>query len=83
MKKLSGLLRCDDCDDWPKLHFRSITTSRERRAKRADENCADFITTSEESDDEESEEANDTESGSEASWDSDIIPKVSISISRM
>ncbi|CAF1182929.1 unnamed protein product [Adineta ricciae] len=45
VKKLSGLLRCDDCDDWPKLHFRSLATERERKAKRADE--SDYYTTSE------------------------------------
>ena len=53
VKKLSGLLRCDDCEDWPKLHFRSLVTDRERKAKRADE--SDDYTTSEDGGDEEDE----------------------------
>jgi hypothetical protein len=87
VKKLSGLLRCDDCEDWPKLHFRSLATSRERKAKRADE--SDTYTTSDDSDDDddgakttESDigiEAEQTESGigkTEDGDDTDIIPKV-------
>lgn len=59
VKKLSGLLRCDDCEDWPKLHFRSLATERERKAKRANESD-DYTTSdeSDESDDEEEEEEN-------------------------
>jgi hypothetical protein len=88
VKKLSGLLRCDDCEDWPKLHFRSLATNRERKAKRADE--SDAHTTSDDSDNddddakttEESEVGNEpeqTESGigkTEDGDDTDIIPKV-------
>ncbi|UJR21263.1 hypothetical protein I4U23_024358 [Adineta vaga] len=77
VKKLSGILRCDDCDDWPKLHVRSIATSRERKAKRGDENSADFITTSEESDDDDDDvdEEIGSECESEHSGDSDMLPK--------
>lgn len=91
VKKLSGLLRCDDCDDWPKLHFRSLATERERKAKRADEadnySNSDDSTDDDEEDDEgktteESEVENEpekTESGigkTEDGDDTDIIPKV-------
>jgi hypothetical protein len=72
VKKLSGLLRCDGCDDWPKLRFRSIATNRERKAKRADE--VNYYSTSEESEDEDDEQIKTTEE----SGDSDILPKVSI-----
>jgi hypothetical protein len=86
VKKLSGLLRCDDCDDWPKLHFRSLATDRERKAKRADED--DFSTSEESTDDEgddakmteESEienEMHSTEPSPDKTDDADIIPKVS------
>ena len=86
VKKLSGLLRCDDCEDWPKLHFRSLTTDRERKAKRADE--SDDYTTSEEDDtsDEEGNVDNQVENKSEQiesgigktedEDDADILPKV-------
>ena len=90
VQKLSGLLRCNDCEDWPKLHFRSLATDRERKAKRADESD-DYITSEDSSDDgdnddkatEESEletEPEQTESGigkTESGDDADIIPKVS------
>jgi hypothetical protein len=87
VRKLSGLLRCDDCDDWPKLHFRSLTTDRERKAKRADEDDDDY-STSEESGDDDDDDDNDTkttevknESEPEESSvgkidDTDMIPKV-------
>jgi hypothetical protein len=92
VKKLSGLLRCDDCDDWPKLHFRSLVTDRERKAKRADE--SDDYSTGEDSGDEEGDNDDDTkateeseienepektESGigkTEDGDDTDIIPRV-------
>ncbi|CAF3751451.1 unnamed protein product [Adineta steineri] len=82
VKKLSGLLRCDDCDDWPKLHFRSLATDRERKAKRADE--SDNYSTSEDSDDEDNQEIKTTEESeieSESEQihnedDTDIIPKI-------
>jgi hypothetical protein len=81
VKKLSGLLRCDDCEDWPKLRFRSIATNRERKAKRADENDVDYVSISEESDDEDDDEINLTEENQvenelENVDDSDILPKV-------
>ena len=92
VKKLSGLLRCDDCDDWPQLHFRTLATERERKAKRADENddysaSNDDDDSAEENDEdgkntEESEvetEPEKTESGigkTEDGDDTDIIPKV-------
>ncbi|CAF3618054.1 unnamed protein product, partial [Adineta steineri] len=80
VRKLSGLLRCDDCDDWPKLHFRSIGTHRERKAKRANETYVDYDSTSEESDAEDDEEIktteeSDLEAESEDSGDNDILPK--------
>ena len=93
VKKLSGLLRCDDCEDWPKLHFRSLATDRERKAKRAEE--SDDYTTSDDSGDEEGDdnengkateeseienEPDNTESGigkTEDGDDTDIIPRVS------
>ena len=91
VKKLSGLLRCDDCDDWPKLHFRSLATDRERKAKRADED--DFSSSEENTDDddddadgkatEESEIENEiepTEASPEKTDDADIIPKVSLTV---
>jgi hypothetical protein len=87
VKKLSGLLRCDDCEDWPKLHFRSLATDRERKAKRADE--SDDCTTS---DDEENDDDDDTKTTEESEIenefeqiektedrdDTDIIPKVNL-----
>ncbi len=75
VKKLSGLLRCDGCDDWPKLRFRSITTNRERKAKRADE--VNYYSQSEEYEDDEPIKTTE-ESELEDSDDSDILPKVSI-----
>lgn len=57
VKKLSGLLRCDDCEDWPKLHFRSLVTDRERKAKRADESD-DYITSEDDSDNGENDDDN-------------------------
>ncbi len=82
VKKLSGLLRCDDCEDWPKLHFRSLATDRERKAKRADES-EDYISSEDSSDHgdnngkttEESELENESEQ-TESVDDTDIIPKV-------
>jgi hypothetical protein len=82
VKKLSGLLRCDDCEDWPKLRFRSIATHRERIAKRAHENDVDHESTSEKSKDEDDEEEinsieeHEVEDESEDEDDSDILPKV-------
>jgi len=78
VKKLSGLLRCDDCEDWPKLRFRSIATNRERKAKRADENGVDYTSsTSEESEIEDDDEINLTEENEPDNVDdSDILPKV-------
>jgi len=82
VKKLSGLLRCDDCEDWPKLHFRSLATDRERKAKRADES-EDYMSSEDSSDHvdddgkttEESELENEPEQ-TESADDTDIIPKV-------
>ena len=82
VKKLSGLLRCDNCDDWPKLCFRSIATIRERKAKQADENDFDYLSNNE-SDDEDDIDINQVaeESDVEDQWDdnddSDLLPKVS------
>jgi hypothetical protein len=80
VKKLSGLLRCDDCEDWPKLRFRSIGTSRDRKAKRADENKADYYSTSEEPEEEDDvkikTEESEVEHEPEAGDESDILPKV-------
>jgi hypothetical protein len=81
VKKLSGLLRCEDSEDWPKLRFRSIATNRERIAKRADENDVDYDTTSDESEDEDDDEINfmeenEVENEPEDGDDSDILPKV-------
>jgi hypothetical protein len=80
VKKLSGLLRCDDCEDWPKLRFRSIGTNRDRVAKRADENDVDYSSTDEESEEEIEEEIKTEESEEEEEFeavdDSDILPKV-------
>lgn len=36
IRKLSCLLRCCGCDDWPNLRIRSIATARERKAKKAE-----------------------------------------------
>ncbi|UJR28200.1 hypothetical protein I4U23_009451 [Adineta vaga] len=60
VKKLSGLLRCDDCDDWPKLHFRSLATDRERKAKRADESD-DYSTSEDDSGEADNNEVKTTE----------------------
>jgi hypothetical protein len=65
VRKLSGLLRCDDCEDWPKLHFRSLTTDRERKAKRADE--SDDYTTGNDSGDEEDDDDDDDDKATEES----------------
>jgi hypothetical protein len=84
IKKLSGLLRCDDCDDWPRSRFRSLTTERERRAKRAEDE-PDYDISSDESDmdiDEETKDENKLEFNesqsinSEEENDADILPKV-------
>jgi hypothetical protein len=80
VKKLSGLLRCDDCEDWPKLHFRSIATNRERKAKRAHENHNVSDESSDENEDEtkameESEIENEPEEIDDLD-ESDILPKV-------
>ena len=86
VKKLSGLLRCDDCEDWPKLHFRSLATDRERKAKRADEKDSDEDSST--SDDGETETTEEVEVEHETELDEqqsgqidddndrDIIPKV-------
>ena len=84
VKKLSGLLRCDDCEDWPKLLFRSLATERERKAKRADE--SDDYTSDEDDDDDEEEETSKIEESEaedetqkntmEDEDETDIIPKV-------
>ena len=89
VKKLSGLLRCDDCGDWPKLHFRSLATDRERKVKRAEEE--EFSSSEENSDDdndadgkmtEESEVENEIQAPAsspdkaDGEDDGDIIPKV-------
>lgn len=80
VRKISGLLRCDDCEDWPKLHFRSMATSRERKAKRAYDSFADYDTTSDESDDDEEEmkstDESEIEDESDDGNESDILPKV-------
>ncbi len=79
VKKLSGLLRCDECEDWPKLRFRSIATNRERKAKRADESYVDYDSTSDEAEEEEEEEETNLSEENEAEdedYDSDILPKV-------
>lgn len=80
VKKLSGLLRCDECEDWPQLRFRSIATSRERKAKRAEEDELYYEWTSEESDDEEGEAETETvppvEDEIEDGDESDILPIV-------
>lgn len=81
VKKLSGLLRCDECEDWPQLHFRSIATSRERKAKRAEEDELYYEWTSEESDDEEGETDAETvppveDEVEEEEHESDILPIV-------
>jgi hypothetical protein len=70
VKKLSGLLRCDDCEDWPKLHFRSLATDRERKAKRADE--SDDYITSEDSTDEILDDDDDDDDGGKATEESEI-----------
>jgi hypothetical protein len=87
VKKLSGLLRCDECEDWPKLRFRSIATSRERQAKRANETDVDCESTSEEDEEEEEEEDEEEEdiqstedNEIEENDDSDILPKVCFTI---
>ncbi|CAF3988061.1 unnamed protein product, partial [Rotaria sp. Silwood2] len=59
VKKISGLLRCDDCDDWPKLHFRSITTTRERKAKRASKADIDYYSSSDEAEYDDDDDDND------------------------
>lgn len=89
VKKLSGLLRCNDCEDWPKLHFRTLATDRERKAKRAEE--SDYYTSDSDSDEEDDEDENtkvteesEVENESQNSViektedadDTDIIPKV-------
>lgn len=79
VKKLSGLLRCDECDDWPKLRFRSIATFRERKAKRADEDDIYYESTDEEyeDDDDENAEINSLDdSNAENEDESEILPKV-------
>ncbi|CAM4894465.1 unnamed protein product [Rotaria socialis] len=85
VRKISGLLRCDDCEDWPKLSFRSMVTSRERKAKRANESFADYDSTGDEEEGEDDEEDNDDgvklteesdeEIESEDDDESDILPK--------
>ncbi|CAF2570012.1 unnamed protein product [Rotaria sp. Silwood2] len=86
VQKLSGLLRCNDCEDWPKLHFRSLATDRERKAKRADE--SDDYTSENSCDDDDDNtkttEESEVESESKQSViektedgdDTDIIPKI-------
>jgi len=88
VKKLSGLLRCDECEDWPKLRFRSIATSRERQAKRANETDVDCESTSEEDEEEEEEDEEEEEEDIQSTEDneieenddSDILPKVCFTI---
>ncbi|CAF0976170.1 unnamed protein product [Rotaria sp. Silwood1] len=84
VKKISGLLRCDDCDDWPKLRFRSIATNRERKAKRAAKTDVHYYSSSDEDeydddheDDDEIEiaEESEIEDETENGDDSDILPK--------
>ncbi|CAF1309834.1 unnamed protein product [Rotaria magnacalcarata] len=91
VKKLSGLLRCNDCEDWPKFHFRSLATDRERKAKRAEE--SDDYTSDSSSDEDDDDEGNDHTKATEESEiesvsqksviekieetdDTDIIPKI-------
>ena len=84
VKKLSGLLRCDECEDWPQLRFRSVATSRERKAKRAEEDEDYYESTDEELDDEEGEADTDTAAPieDEEGDENDILPIV-CSISKM
>lgn len=58
IRKLSCLLRCRNCDDWPHLRIRSIATARERRAKRAEPDD-DYSDTSERSADEDNTDEED------------------------
>ncbi|CAF0984043.1 unnamed protein product, partial [Didymodactylos carnosus] len=55
VKKLAGLLRCDECDDWPKLRFRSITTEKERQ--KIIDGGVEYSTTDDEEEDENSNES--------------------------
>ncbi|CAF0991173.1 unnamed protein product [Rotaria sordida] len=89
VKKISGLLRCDDCEDWPKLRFRSITTNRERKAKRAVTTDADYYSSSDESEYDDDDNDNDNDNDDEINIteeseieselgngdESDILPK--------
>ena len=81
--KLSRLLRCHTCDDWPKLRIRTLATLRERIAKQADKSYIDPSST-DESDDETSEESEvetaPTSVDDDIGYDSDIIPRVSFEI---
>ena len=82
VKKLSGLLRCDDCDDWPKLYVRSLATERERKAKRALDNDDDYYTSSEDGSDDDEIKENDMEEdvplehNDKDQDEMDILPKI-------
>ncbi|CAF3365758.1 unnamed protein product [Rotaria sp. Silwood1] len=91
VKKLSGLLRCNDCEDWPKLHFRSLATDRERKAKRADESD-DYTSENSSNEDDDEDDDGDTKTTEESEVtseskqsviektedgdDTDIMPKI-------
>lgn len=81
--KLSRLLRCHACADWPKLRIRTLATLRDLKAKQADKSYIESSST-DEPDDETSEES-EVETASKSvdddiGYDSDIIPRVSFKI---
>ena len=77
MKKLSGLLRCDGYEDWPKIQIRSIATKLERKAKRAEEYEVDYFSNDELDETEESQIETISDDNSDENDQSDILPIVS------
>ena len=80
--KLSRLLRCHACEDWPKLHIRSLATVREMKAKEAAKNSISDSSTDDSSSEKGTTKDSEVKTRTKSlddniGYDSDIIPKVS------